>query len=251
VPTRTRGRIAAVAIALIAAGMIWPWILAERDAFSQKSYDHDRFHLPLVRSFAAQWPAVDLSDYDSATGPGYHLVLATAAQVLGDGETMLQMLGSIFAIGLLATVAWRLARWRGSELEGLLLTLPLAASPYLLGNAIWLMTDNLSLWLLAVPILGSSLLSATPSRLGRWGVAAAAACFVRQINLWVLAPIAIATWFATWTTTRRPGVGDRSRHASWSISPEAVAEERVPIPEPPEGRPGPVLLAAAIAFLLY
>jgi hypothetical protein len=250
VPTRTRGRIAAVAIALIAAGMIWPWILAERDAFSQKSYDHDRFHLPLVRSFAAQWPAVDLSDYDSATGPGYHLVLATAAQVLGDGETMLQMLGSLFAIGLLATVAWRLARWRGSELEGLLLTLPLAASPYLLGNAIWLMTDNLSLWLLAVPILGASLLSATPSRLGRWGVAAVAACFVRQINLWVLAPIAVATWFATWTTTRRSGVGDRSRNASWSISPEAVAEEGVPIPESPKGRPGPVLLAAAIACLL-
>ena len=195
--TGRRGLVAALAIAVVAAAMIWPWVLAERDSFSQKSFDHDRFHLPLVRSFASQWPAVDLSDYDSATGPGYHLALATAAQVLGDGETTLQMLGSLFAIGLLATVAWRLARWRGSELEGLLLTLPLASSPYLLGNAIWLMTDNLSLWLVSVPVLGAIMLPATPSRLGRWGVATAAACVVRQINLWVIGPIVLAAWFAT------------------------------------------------------
>jgi len=241
---RAGGWWAAAAIALIAAGMIWPWILAERDVFSQKSYDHDRFHLPLVRSFAAEWPSVDLSDYDSATGPGYHLLLAAAAQVLGDGETTLQMLGSLFAIGLLATVAWRLARWRGSELEGLLLALPLAASPYLLGNAIWLMTDNLSLWLLAVPILGASLLPARPARLGRWGVAAAAACFVRQINLWVLAPIAIATWFTV--GPHRTG-DERARRDPLSSEPRLAPDADVSDSDAPRGR---ILLAAAIAGLL-
>ncbi|MGA1046182.1 MAG: hypothetical protein ACO3ZY_13400, partial [Phycisphaerales bacterium] len=56
-----RGRrgavIAALAAAAVVAMLVWPWILAEQDRFSQKSYDHDRFHLPLVRTFAEQWPA--------------------------------------------------------------------------------------------------------------------------------------------------------------------------------------------------
>ncbi len=194
---RCRPWLAAAGAVMLVAALVWPWVLSGRDTFTQKSYDHDLFHLPLVRSFAAQWPGVDLSDYPSATGPGFHLALATLAQIFGTGETTLQFLGSLMAIGLVATVAWRFARWRGSALEGLLLTLPLCLSPYLLGNAIWLMTDNLSLWLLAVAILGASLTAATPARLVRWSIAAAAACFVRQINLWVLAPLVVAGWIAS------------------------------------------------------
>jgi hypothetical protein len=201
--------VAAAAVALLA----WPWILAEQDRFSQKSYDHDRFHLPLVRTFAEQWPAVDLSDYPSATGPGLHLALATFAQVLGTGETMLQWLGSLAAIGLAATVAWRLARWRGSALEGTLLALPMCLSPYLLGNAIWLMTDNLSLWLLAAAILGAVFSSATPRRLAGRGLLAAAACVVRQINLWVLAPIAVGGWLAA----RSSDAGDAPESRRWKV----------------------------------
>jgi len=189
-------------VAAVVALATFPWILGGLDQFPQKSYDHDRFHLPLVREFAAQFPACDLADYPSATGPGFHLVLAATAQVVGTGETTLQLVGSIMAIGLAATVAWRLGSWRGSAWQGVLLSLPLVLNPYLLGNAIWLMTDNLSLWLLACPILGATLVAATPARLGRWGLAAAAACVVRQINLWVLAPIAVAGAIGWWTGRR-------------------------------------------------
>ncbi|MGA1709441.1 MAG: hypothetical protein ACO4CI_12225 [Phycisphaerales bacterium] len=212
-----RGRrgavIAALAAAAVVAMLVWPWILAEQDRFSQKSYDHDRFHLPLVRTFAEQWPAVDLSDYPSATGPGFHLVLATLAQAFGAGETTLQFLGSLFAIGLTATVAWRLARWSRSATDGLLLALPLGLSPYLLGNAIWLMTDNLSLWLLAAAILGAVFSSATPRRLAGRGLLAAAACVVRQINLWVLAPIAVGGWLAA----RSSDTGDALESRRWMV----------------------------------
>lgn len=180
----------------------WPWILGGLDQFPQKSYDHDRFHLPLVREFAAQFPACDLADYPSATGPGFHVVLAAIAQVVGTGETTLQLVGSLMAIGLGGTVAWRLASWRGSAWQGVLLSLPLVLNPYLLGNAIWLMTDNLSLWLLASAILGATLLAATPARLGRWGSVAAAACVVRQINLWVLGPIVVAGAIEWWRGRR-------------------------------------------------
>ena len=195
--------VAALIAAAVVATLVWPWILAKQDRFSEKSYDHDRFHLPLVRTFAEEWPAVDLSDYPSATGPGFHLALATLAQAFGAAETTLQFLGSLFAIGLAATVAWRFARWRGSAWSGVLLALPLCLSQYLLGNAIWLMTDNLSLWLLATAILGTTLAAATPRRLVRQGLLAAAACVVRQINLWALAPIVVAGWIAS---MRRRGI---------------------------------------------
>jgi hypothetical protein len=186
--------LAALLAATTVALLTWPWILSGWDFFTQKSFDHDRFHLPLVRHFAAQWPAVDLSDYPSATGPGMHLALATLAQIFGTGESMLQWLGSFFGIGLAATVAWRLAAWRGHAFHGFLLALPLCLNPYFLGNSIWVMTDNASLWMLAIVLLGTTFVAATPARLGRWGVAAAAACLVRQINLWVLPALVLGAW---------------------------------------------------------
>jgi hypothetical protein len=200
--------IAALLAAATVAACTWPWILSSWDFFPQKSFDHDRFHLHLVRLFAEQWPRVDLSDYPSATGPGMHLFLATLAQIFGTAETTLQWLGSLFGLALAATVAARLAAWRGSAVQGYLLALPLAFNPYLLGNAIWVMTDNASLWMLSIVLLGATFAVATPARLGGWGVAAATACLVRQINLWVLPAIALGAW-RTW----RDGEGSRGKLA--------------------------------------
>jgi len=201
-PAALAALLAAVTVALLT----WPWILSGWDFFPQKSFDHDRFHLHLVRLFADQWPRVDLSDYPSATGPGMHVALATLAQLFGTGETALQWLGSFFGIAVAATVAGRLAAWRGNAVQGYLLALPLALNPYFLGNAIWVMTDNASLWMLAIVLLGTTFMVATPARLGRWGLAAAAACLVRQINLWVLPAIAFGAWRGY-----REGDGSRGR----------------------------------------
>lgn len=197
-PPRRPGLVAALAAGGVVALATWPWILSGWCFYPQKSFDHDRFHLPLVRQFAEAFPAVDLSDYGAATGPGLHLLLAAAAQVLGSGERTLQWLASLLGIALAATVAGRLAAWRGCALQGFLLALPLCLSPYLLGNAIWVMTDNLSLWLLATVLLGAIFAAATPGSLLRWGVVAAAAAFVRQINLWVLPAIVVAGAARSW-----------------------------------------------------
>ena len=202
------GPTAALLAAATVAACTWPWILSGWDFFTQKSFDHDRFHLHLVRLFAGQWPRVDLTDYPSATGPGMHHALATLAQVFGTGETTLQWLGSLFGLALAATVAWHLAAWRGRAVQGYLLSLPLAFNPYFLGNSIWVMTDNASLWMLAIVLLGATFAVATPARLGRWGVAAAAACLVRQINLWVLPAIVLGGWRAG-----RDGHGSRGKLA--------------------------------------
>ena len=58
---------------------------------SPKSIDHDRNHVPVIRTFAEEWPNPDLVDYDSATTPGMHLLMAAVVR-FGDSETMLQVL---------------------------------------------------------------------------------------------------------------------------------------------------------------
>lgn len=51
----------------LTAGPVWTGM----DRLPSKSIDMDRNHVPVIRAFAAEWPAVDLSDYDSATTPGH------------------------------------------------------------------------------------------------------------------------------------------------------------------------------------
>ena len=58
-------------------------VLSGYDQYYNKSYDMELFHVPVIRSFAEQFPAIDLSDYNSATTPGMHIVLAIVVKVLG------------------------------------------------------------------------------------------------------------------------------------------------------------------------
>lgn len=205
-----RGRqIAAAAIAagLVVAAGTWPWILSGWSFFPEKSWDHDRFHLPLVRQFAAAFPSIDLSDYGAATGPGMHLLLAAAATVVGDGERTLQWLASLFGIALAMTVAGRFAAARRCGWEGFAAALPLCLSPYLLGNSIWVMTDNLSLCLLSIVLLGAMLAGDGGGRPLRLGLAAAGAAFVRQSNLWVLPAILASGAADAWRCASRGDAG--------------------------------------------
>ena len=71
--------------------------------------------------------------------------------------------------------------------------LPLAASPYVLGNAIWVMTDNLALALVAISIGIALFMRPTAGGASVSGIAMVVSVLVRQINVW---PTAIA-WMAT------------------------------------------------------
>ena len=67
-------------------------VLTGFDHFPNKSIDMDKSHVPVVRSFAEQFPGIDLSDYNSATTPGMHVVLAAVSKVFGESETLLQVM---------------------------------------------------------------------------------------------------------------------------------------------------------------
>ncbi len=176
-------------------------VLSGFDWYPNKSIDHDAHHVPVVRAFAETLPAVDLSDYSSATTPGMHLILAVAVRVFGPSETMLQVFSCLFGL-LLLMVAYRFAVKVASPWTAFACTLPLAASPYVLGNAIWVMTDNLSLALIGLSIGTSVFCAATRGAAIRSGIALVCSVLVRQINIWV-SGVALLAFLFQWDPVRR------------------------------------------------
>ena len=147
-------------------------------------YDQRDYHLPVIRAFAEALPAPDLSDYNSATTPGYHLAMAVAMRVTGESMA-LWIVNACFGAVFVAVVATAVARMAGA-LAGIAGGLLLGCSPYVLSSSVWLTTDNLAsialvaAFLIAIPIASGS--TRSPLRAGALtALAAAAAVVVRQI----------------------------------------------------------------------
>ena len=185
--SRRRDTLAGLALAGLFAIVVWTPILAGLDAGSE-AFDARTYHLPVIRVFAETWPLVDLRDYQSATTPGYHWLLAAFARATDGDARLLRLAGSLFTLGLLLA-AWRVTRRRATPLVSLALMLPVLASSYTLGSAWFNTTDNAGL-LFVVLALGGVL--ATPVTPVRAGLAATGAVLVRQIHLWLIAPIGLA-----------------------------------------------------------
>jgi hypothetical protein len=124
------------------SAFVVPLILGDIAVFDD--LDERLFHLPTIQRFASQLPTPDLSDYDSATTPLYHLVLSAIAMVIGDGITGLRVANLAISLATLV-VAWRVMRAWGPPLSATLFTGVLAASPYFIGPAARLSTDNAAL----------------------------------------------------------------------------------------------------------
>ena len=157
--------------------------------------DADGYHLPLIDAMRLQWPAIDIVNYDAATAPGYHAFMATLAIMTGgregDVDWVLWIANLLFGLGLIAVVQLIAARWVAPPIA-CMLTLPLAASPYVVSGTSWLTTDNAAL-LFAALVLGGAL-AGNISALGgvRLGVYASLAVAIRQSYAWLAAPIALA-----------------------------------------------------------
>ncbi|MEM8756994.1 MAG: hypothetical protein AAGF47_04345 [Planctomycetota bacterium] len=157
----------------------------------QARFDSQRYHIEVIRDFAATWPRADVSDYLSATTPGYHWVMAGVWQLTAS-VTVLELLTSALAatiVGLAGAWSVRLvgAAW------ACVAALPLAASPYLLNAALSVLPDNAG-WLLVLVVLMLSL--SGPS--GRvWVVLGAAMLglvLVRQSHVWAAGVIVACGW---------------------------------------------------------
>lgn len=191
-PHRCRpGLVAGILVVLVLA-TAWPVIFAQVHR-GRMSLDQLHYHERTVRAFVDAWPAPDLTNYWSATTPGYHLMIAGAAKIVGDSRTALQLIASLFTLALVGLFGWVLGS-RAPPLTAVALGLPLVLSLYVWPAGVWLLPDNAG-WLL---VLGVVLL-ALRARFGvghllAAGVVLAALVLVRQIHLWAAA----ALWMGAW-----------------------------------------------------
>ena len=153
--------------------------------------DQEKYHLPVIRTMAQALPRVGLRDYDSATSPGYHLAMALVVRALGERVLLLQLLNVAIGLALVLAIAHAAASAAGAR-WALVATLPLVASNYLLTGAIWLTTDNLALLFVVLALLACVVTPGSKPRTILAGILAACAVGVRQIHVWLAAPIGLA-----------------------------------------------------------
>ncbi len=160
--------------------------------------DQNRWHLVAIEGFASEWPAIDFSDYESATTPLYHTLVAAVHVYVTEDVRSLRLAGATFTIGLLTTLALWVGRRRGWK-EAIALCLPMVCSLYVFSAGAWLLPDNAAWW----GVLSILLLALRPRLTGKWLIVAAIVLtlltLTRQIHVWVSA----ALWAAAW-------MGDKS-----------------------------------------
>ena len=194
-------RIAAVLLCLLSCVLIWPVVFSAQgrlgDAATGIKYptsemgDQRKYHEPTILAFAQQWPSVDLVNYPSATSPGYHLLMALVARSISHDLVVLQLVSSLFSVGLLLVV-WGYSARHAGPWAAIALVLPLVASSYVIGSGTWLVTDNAGLLFVCLALGGSVMIQPTAMRTARWGLYAMCAVGIRQIHVWVAAPVILA-----------------------------------------------------------
>lgn len=187
---RSRWWIAApVALAVVFAAAVLPVVFFGADATSEAA-DEAVAHVPTIRQFASQLPAPDLSDYPSATAPGYHLLMAVPAR-MGASVTVLRVLGSIAGLALVLLV-WRVAAAACGPVVAFALALPLACSTYLLSGCAWLTTDVLAVLLGSAGVAVAACSPPRPRTFLALAALFAAAVVVRQTGIALAGPILAA-----------------------------------------------------------
>ncbi len=178
---------------LLLVAITYPFILTGNQS-GRGASDDLIYHWPTIQSFANQLPTPDLSDYQSATTPGYHLELALVNR-LGFSRTFVQLYANLWTVLLLGLIAYCAGKSFGKQ--GLLITLPLLTSMYILFPAIWLLPDNAG-WLavLLILILALDYPLSTKTILTS-GIVLAFLVLIRQVHIWAAAIIWITAWIGS------------------------------------------------------
>lgn len=175
----------------------WPVILSSvrgRDNTGCAS-DEANFHYPVIERMARDWPHLDLVDIGgNQTAPAFHVVMAALVHYCHLDLTGIRLATSLAGLLLLVSVYWFTSKWIESS-AAFVLCLSYLFSPFMLGAAMWLMTDNFG-WLFVSLALGwTAFYPAAPRRVLGSGVAATLATAFRQIHLWLTAPIVVSGLF--------------------------------------------------------
>src|SRR5262245_17517083 len=109
-------------------------------------FDETNNHYPVVREFAAAFPHVDIVHYNSATGPFYHLVMASILRAFPLTLSQLRVVNAGLSGAVLLLVFYFIAIVQ-TPAKALVFGVILVLCPYFLGPAVRLSTDNLALGL--------------------------------------------------------------------------------------------------------
>lgn len=157
--------------------------------------DEERFHLPVLESFAAQFPGIDLSSYKAAATPGHHLVLTLIGRIAPLSLEATRFVSGLPVSIMLALLVWWCARRIGAG-RSVLLALPLACSPHTTAFATLVLPESTS-WLLVVCMLCLACARRVWPALTVVSAFVLLACVgVRQITLWTAAPMVVAAWMS-------------------------------------------------------
>lgn len=191
-PSMNAGSVVRAALlpALVTLVLGSSFLLGGRVLSSQK-YDQDLYHIQAIRQFESQLPSPDLSDYPSATGPGYHLLYALSGSVIGSDLVTLRWYSLVFAAGLVVVIAGFTTNVT-MPMTAAVLASPIAVSYYLLGSAVYVATDNLAWLLAAIPLGLVVFLPTRPWVLLLSGSFMLLAVLVRQNFVWLAGPIILA-----------------------------------------------------------
>lgn len=185
---RARRHLPLVALVLSCVALCLPLVLLPGD--TPYTFDETNFYLPAIQQIRADWPKLDVSGTSlSATAPGYQYVLASLSFLTGSSLTAIRLLNLGISLGLPLVLwfAWPPgagSRWRVCAL------VPLVGGCFFVRSASNVMTDNAAL-LAATGALTLIFVPRFRPGLALAGVLAALAVFVRQITIWLMAPLAV------------------------------------------------------------
>jgi hypothetical protein len=146
--------------------------------------DEARFHLPTIERYAAELPAPNLREHGAAMGPLYHLALAIPARAGAD----LWLLRVLTLMGATAGVLVAFRATEGSRV-GAAAVAAMALSPYYVGPAVRLSTDDV-----ALAFVVASLVALERGRFVAATALAVLAVWTRQIHVWLAIPLLARAW---------------------------------------------------------
>lgn len=117
------------------------------------TYDEGKFHYPTILQFAKEFPYFNLQDYNSATTPLYHLLMALLQNVF-NGDLLLLRWVSVIISYLAVVVLYKILAKRLSVPHNfaLLLSLIFLSAPYFFGASFVIQPGNAAVLLLLLTI---------------------------------------------------------------------------------------------------
>lgn len=183
--------------------------------------DQRDFHYPDVTKIVRDFPSFDLNGLSTATGPLYHVAVATLAGPLHLNEGGTQFVAGLFSVALAFAVA-RYTRSLPSFALRVIGILPLLTSVYFWQSALWMLTDNAALLFVfcALAVIIGNRNGA--SRQILVGILAACAVATRQNSVWILVPIFALYAFAYWSDREPRRLKTFVRAVARTIAPSVV-----------------------------